>query len=257
MKYQRISLILRCLTPLFCFAGILLLQNIYLNKITSKDKTEVDYTQEEQSIKVVLDLQKNLPSFGFDNLIANWNFLNFIQYYGDTEARDKIGYSLTPNFFETIVDRDPRFVQASLILSTANSIYAARPDKTITFMNRVVQSISPETSPISPYVWIYKGVDEILYLGDIKAAQNSYDMASQWFGIQGNEYMSVQTRETANFLATNPDAKKAQIGAWATILSTNLDKKTQQYALDKIRSLGADVFISPEGKLQIRMPETK
>lgn len=211
MKNQRFLLVLRYLTPLFCFAGILLLQNIYLNKITSKDKTEVDYTQEEQSIKVVLDLQKNLHSFGFDNLLANWNFLNFIQYNGDTEARDKIGYSLTPDFFETIVDRDPRFVQAYLILSTANSIYAARPDKTVPLLNRVIQSISPETSTLAPYVWIYKGVDEILFLGDIKAAQNSYDTASKWFGIQGNEYMSVQTRETAKFLATNPDAKKHKL----------------------------------------------
>ncbi|NJQ97629.1 MAG: hypothetical protein HC784_08240 [Hydrococcus sp. CSU_1_8] len=70
MKNQRFLLVLRYLTPLFCFAGILLLQNIYLNKITSKDKTEVDYTQEEQSIKVVLDLQKNLHSFGFDNFTS-------------------------------------------------------------------------------------------------------------------------------------------------------------------------------------------
>jgi hypothetical protein len=257
MKQQRIFLILRYLTPLFCFAGILLLQNLYLNKITSKNKTEVDYSQEEQAIKVVLDLQKNLPSFGFDNVIANWNFLNFIQYYGDTEARDKIGYSLTPDFFETMVDRDPRFVQAYLILSTANSIYAARPDKTVTLLNRVVQSLSPETSPLSSYVWVYKGVDEILYLGDLKAAQNSYDTASKWFNAQGNEYMSVQTRETAKFLATNPDPKQAQIGAWATILSTTQEKRTQQIALDKIRSLGADVFISPDGKLQIRVPEAK
>jgi hypothetical protein len=257
MKNQRISLILRYLTPLFCFAGVLLLQNIYLNKITSKNKTEVDYTQEEQSIEVVLNLQKNLPSFGFDNLIANWNFLNFIQYYGDTEARDKIGYSLTPDYFETIVDRDPRFVQAYLILSTANSIYAARPDKTVPLLNRVVRSLSPETSPLAPYVWIYKGVDEILYLGNIKAAQNSYETASKWFSIQGNEYMSVQTRGTATFLATNPDPKKAQVGAWATILSTTQEKRTQQYALDKIRSLGAEVFVSPDGKLQIRMPEAK
>lgn len=257
MKQQRISLILRYLTPLFCFAGILLLQNLYLNKITSKNKTEVDYTQEEQAIQVVLDLQKNLPSFGFDNLIANWNFLNFIQYYGDTEARDKIGYSLTPDFFEKMVDRDPRFVQAYLILSTANSIYAARPDKTVPLLNRVVQSISPETSTLAPFVWIYKGVDEILFLGDLKAAQNSYDMASKWFGIQKNEYMTNRTRETVQFLATNPDPKKAQIGAWTTILSTTQEKRTQQYALDKIRSLGAEVFVSPEGKLQIRMPEAK
>jgi hypothetical protein len=257
MKQQRISLILRSLIPLFGFVGVLFLQNIYLNKITSKNKTNIDYSQEEQSIQVVLDLQKNLPSFGFDNVIANWNFLNFIQYYGDTEARDKIGYSLTPNFFEAMVDRDPRFVQAHLIISTANSIYAARPDKTVTLLNRVVQSLSPETSTLAPYVWIYKGVDEILFLGDLKAAQNSYDTASKWFNAQGNEYMSVQTRETAKFLATNPDPKQAQIGAWVTILSTNLDKRTQQIALDKIRSLGADVFISPEGKLQIRVPEAK
>lgn len=255
MKQQRISLILCYLTPLFCFAGSLLLQNIYLNKIISKNKAEIDYTQEEKSIKVVLDLQKNLPSFGFDNLIANWNFLNYIQYFGDEPARKKTGYSLVTDFFEAIITRDPRFIQAHLQLSTANSIYAGRPDKTVTFMNQILQSVSPETSPLAPYVWIYKGVDEILFIGDLKAAQNSYHMASQWFGIQKNEFMSIQTLETAKFLATNPKVKKAQLGAWATILTTNPDLKTRQYALDKIKELGGHVTVTQDGKLNIKLPE--
>ena len=37
---------------------------------------------------------KNLPSFGFDNLIADWTFLKFLQYFGDDEARDVTGYDL-------------------------------------------------------------------------------------------------------------------------------------------------------------------
>jgi hypothetical protein len=258
MKNKQLVLRFRSLIPcVFFFAGIFFLQTIHLNKISHKNKEKEIFSQEEQSIKVFLDVEKNIPSFGFDNIIANWNFLNYIQYFGDEPAREKTGYSLIPEFFENIVNRDPLFIQAYLQLSTANSIYAARPDRTVALMNRVLQSISPETSPLAPFIWIYKGVDEILFLGDLKTARHSYEMASKWASIQGNEFMANRTRETVQFLASNPDSKKAQISAWVTILTTTPDQKTQQYALDKIKSLGAEVTIAPEGKLQIKMPEAR
>jgi hypothetical protein len=253
MKNQRINLAFRFLIPLLLLTGVLSLQNSKISQIASQDKT--DYLKEENSTRAILNLQKNLPAFGFHNLVADWNFLGYIQYFGDGKAREQTGYSLIPDFFEIMSERDPHFIQAYLQMSTANSIYAARPDKTVEFMNKILRSLSPETSPLSPYVWIYKGVDEILYLGNLKAAQNSYEMASKWASIQGNKYMADQTAATAQFLASNPNPKKAQISAWATILTTTPDQKTQRYALDKMRSLGAEVFITPQGQLQIKIPE--
>lgn len=254
MKNNKLLLLLRYLTPLFCLAGIIYLQTSHIK--TKQSQTGEDALKEEQSTQVFLNLQKNMPSFGFNNLIADWNFLGFIQYFGDGKAREQTGYSLIPNFFEIMVDRDPRFIQAYLQMSTANSIYSGRPDKTVTFMNRVLESVSPKTFPLSIYIWIYKGVDEILFLGDLKAARHSYQMASNWASIQGNEFMANQTRATAEYLATNPDPRKAQVSAWMTILTTTPDQKTQQYTIDKIKSLGAEISVTPEGKLQVITPSS-
>lgn len=145
------------------FGRSFFLQKLHLDKIISKNQVNIDSVQEEQSTKIWLVTQKNIPSFGFDNLIADWNFLNYIQYFGDEPAREKTGYSLVTDFFEEIVNRDPRFIQAYLQLSTANSIYAGRPDKTVTFLNQILQFISPETSSLASFIWIYKGIDEILF----------------------------------------------------------------------------------------------
>ena len=252
-KKNPLPLIKSYITPIFCLVGIIFLQNLHLNKVNAAKIA--NYSREEQSAKVILDAQKNMPSFGFKNLVANWNFLKFIQYFGDGEARQQTGYSLIPDYFEIMVKQDPRFIKAYISLSSANSIYAAQPDKSVTLMNEVLKSISPDISPLAHYIWIYKGVDEILFLGDLKAAQHSYEMAAKWASLQGEEVTAARARETAQFLANNPDSKKAQISAWTTILSNARDEKTQQRAIEEIKALGAQIKITPQGEMQIKLPE--
>jgi hypothetical protein len=72
-----------------------------------------------------------MPSFGYNNIIANWVYLNFVQYFGDDEVRAKTGYSLSPEYFEVILGRDPRFIPAYLSLSTSTSMYAGMPERSI------------------------------------------------------------------------------------------------------------------------------
>lgn len=230
-------------------AGILALQSQRLERMTSRQ--EVDYVQEEQFKKLTLDLQKKIPAFGFDNLIADWNFLQYVQYFGDNPAREETGYGLVPDFFEIMVDRDPRFVPAYLQLSTASSVFAGRPDRTVILMDRVLDSISPTISPLAPYIWIYKGVDEILFLGNLKAARHSYQMAADWAQLQGEEALVASTSSMAEFLATNPDSRQVQIAAWAQILFGAADPKTRQHAIQQIQALEAEVRVTPDGRIEI------
>ena len=254
MKITKIISRLGYLTPLVSLALVVFLQGRHLAHLQNNPK--VNYAREEQSLKFALDVQRKLPSFGFSNLIADWTFLRYVQYYGDGVARQVTGYSLIPDFFETMVSTDPRFVKAYLSLSTANSIFAGRPDKTVPLMNRVIKAISPKTSPLAYYIWIYKGFDEILFLGDIKAAQKSYEMASKWASIAGAKVAAANTQSTARFLASNPDTKTAQIAAWAMILSTVPDEKTKEYASAKIKELGGEVMINSSGQIQVKMPNS-
>jgi hypothetical protein len=240
------------LTPLLSLALVVGLQQRHLAQLKINQK--VDYAREEQSIKLALDLQRKLPLFGFENAIADWTFLKYVQYHGDGEARKVTGYKLIPEFFEIMVSTDPRFVEAYLSLSTANSLFAGRPDKTVEFMNRVLRTVSPKTSPLAHFIWIYKGVDEILFMGDMKAAQHSYEMAAKWASIAGEETVAARNRETAKFLASNPDSRTARIAAWAMILTTTNDQQTKEYASQKIKELGGDIIVTAPGKLQIKMP---
>jgi hypothetical protein len=245
----------------FLLMGLALIGVFYLQegRFEQRKKVEGDsFFIEEKSVKTFLDIQGKMPSFGFDNVVADWNFLQFIQYFGDTNAREKTGYSLIPEFFEIMVKKDPRFTRAYLILSPSNSLYAIEPEITVDLLKKVLQKVSPQTDPLASFVWIYKGVDEMLFLGDTKAAENSYRMAANWVLIShGKSGQKVAQRllETAQFLAKNPDSRKARISAWTTVLSGAIDEQTQQRAIKEIRSLGGQVKVTFQGKLEITFPE--
>jgi hypothetical protein len=87
--------------------------------------------QEAQQEALRLKMLKTIPSFGFDNLIADWTFLKFLQYFGDDEARDVTGYNLSEDYFDIVTQRDPRWADIYLFLSTAISFYQGKPETAV------------------------------------------------------------------------------------------------------------------------------
>ncbi|PHV62816.1 hypothetical protein [Cyanobacterium aponinum] len=238
--------------------GIFYLQNSYTSRYIKNELNKVNYVQEEEKLKASLTLQKRFPTFGFNNLLADWQYLQFIQYFGDTTAREKTGYSLVTDYFELISKYDPHFVDAYFILSTANSIYAGQPEKTVALLNKILPNISPKISPDAMFLWIYKGVDEILFLGNIEEAKKSYAKSADWALARGDKdgkIIAERSLETVKFLEGNPDSKKAQVSAWATVLNTAFDDKTREIAIDKIRALGGKVNIDDNGNVNVTLPE--
>ena len=243
---MRYKLFLSFSLPIFLFGGIIFLQKQYLKY--QQIAENINYHSEQETTKSALIFQQKMPNLGFDNIFADWTFLNFIQYFGDEKARLKTGYPLIPNYFEAIVQSDPRFVQALLSLSSANSIYAGSPNKTIAFLNEALKTITPETSPLAHYLWLYKGVDEMIFLGDLKAARQSFLMAEKWAKQAKEEITVKRTQEIILFLDTNPDTKKAKIAGWSMVLNNAIDKRTQKYAIDQLRELGIKINVEPIGK---------
>ncbi|HIK38188.1 MAG: hypothetical protein NZ901_10860 [Geminocystis sp.] len=233
-------------------------QQQYAAKHLENSRGNVDYFLEEKKIKMALLLRKKMPTFGYNNILADWYYLRFIQYFGDSPAREKTGYSAVADYFELISDYDPRFVDAYLILSTANSIYAGQAPATVKFLNKVLANISPEISPYAPYLWIYKGVDEMLFLGDIKAAKHSYEMAAKWALARGDEVgkeIAKRSLETAAFLGKNPDSRKARAGAWYTIFKNVFDEETKEKARLEVEKVGGKIVVLPDGSTQLQLPE--
>lgn len=242
-----------------CTMGIVILQNSEIKNQTLKS-TKDEYFKAETQEKLSLKLFQKVPSLGFQNLLADWLYLKFIQYFGDSEAREKIGYSLSPEFFSQVVDRDPRFIDAIAKLDTATSIFNGNPQKSVDLLTKSLNQIPPQllVTGIRPYyIWVYKGINELLFLGDPEAAKKSYTMARNWtekYTDQPSKRIASRTAETIKFLEKNPKSKIPQIGAWSTILSNNPDPRTVKRAIQEISKLGGQVTISPDGKLMVRVP---
>ena len=244
------------LISVLCLVGIILIQNNQIKNINPNQNNL--YEQEDTLAKLTLKSQKNLPNLGFANLWADWNYLKFIQYYGDPLARKATGYDLIPQFFKIIVDNDPRFIRAMMVLSPANSLSAASPQITVDLLNQVLQKISPQVDPLTPFIWSYKGIDEMLFLGQNKAAQHSHEMAAKWAlktTDPNRQFVAQRNQATADFLARNPNSKKARVMAWTLILSEAINEDTQATAIKQIKGLGGKVSFDSAGKIKIDFPE--
>ncbi len=245
---------------LLCVLGVGALQVPQLQKIRSHQKTATPQTLEREihSEKLRLNLLQQMPTFGFDNLTADWVFLNFLQYFGDDEARGKTGYGLSPEYFEVILARDPRFLEAYLFLSTSTSLYAAMPERSVALMEKGLKSLSPTAPQKSYYIWRYKGIDELLFLGNALAAKQSFEMAAKWasfYSDESSKQIEAISRRTSEFIARNPKSKLAQIAAWTMVLNNKVDNRTRAIAIRRIEALGGQVSITPQGIVQVRPPK--
>lgn len=251
------STIMAIAVAILCGGGIAALQLPQLNEIRSAGEllTPQQAQRNVELERVQLSLLQRLPSLGFDNVIANWTLINFFIYIGDEVARPYTGYQLSPEYFKIIIDRDPRFVEAYFFMSSGVSLYAGRPDITVELTEQGLQYITPTIPPKSYYVWRYKGIDELLFLGDSQAAQKSFETAAEWARLYNDEEsqtVAAVSQQTANFLANNPVSQRAQIDAWALIFNATGDRQTRQVARQRIQELGGDIRSTPEGGVQIR-----
>ncbi|QYX31757.1 hypothetical protein [Sphaerospermopsis torques-reginae] len=240
------------LVAIFCILGISLSQYPRLQKLlNSKQDMSVEALEKEQQKQALsLGLLQKIPTFGYDNLISNWVYIDFLQYFGDDEVRDKIGYSLSPEFFGIILKHDPKFREAYLALSVSSSLYAGMPERAIKLMDKNLKSLSPKLPEKSYYIWRYKGTDELLFLGDSQAASKSFFKAAEW----ASEYDDPESKNvvslsqaTAKFLERNPDSKYARIASWSMVLQNNVDEKTRNRAIKEIENLGGKIAIDNQG----------
>ncbi|MBC6433985.1 hypothetical protein FM036_26440 [Nostoc sp. HG1] len=242
-----------------CILGVGLIQFPQLQKlINSKESASLEVLEKEiKSESIRLNFLQKMPSFGYDNFIADLVYLNFLQYFGDDQVRDKTGYSLSPEYFEVIIERDPRFLAVYQSLSISTSLYAAMPERAIALSEKGLKSLSPWIPEKSYYVWRYKGIDELLFLGNAQAAQKSFATAANWasnFSDAESQLIANSSQKTAEFLSRNPNSKYAQISTWAMVLNNQVDQRTQKRAIKEIEALGGKVITTTEGANKILFP---
>jgi hypothetical protein len=208
-----------CLSTLV--VSLINIQQGKLNMLKADNRSlSLETLQRETKIKSSsLAVWKQMPAFGFKNLIADFAFL-----------------------------------------SAVGSMYIAQPEKSIALMNQGFQKITPQAPQNSYYLWRMKGVDELLFLNNSQAAQQSLQKSADWARIVGDEEglrVAAISQKTADTLAKNPNSKEAQFGGWSLVLSNAVDLKAKRIAVRKLRELGGKVYLDENGQIKIDKPPKK
>ncbi|AFY73199.1 hypothetical protein Syn7502_01089 [Synechococcus sp. PCC 7502] len=221
-----------------------------------------------QQEKARLKFLNQLPpkGFGFNNIIADLTFLGFLQYFGDDVARlkNKTGYVLSPDYFDVIISRDPRHIYAYLFMSNSVTLFAAQPHRAITLYEQGLPFIIPEKQYDAYTVWRRRAIDELLFLGDSAAARKSYLKAAEWAdratfppdALPETKFVAAYSRASAEFLRQDPNSSAARISAWGSVLTSAVDQKTFQIAVNELDKLGMLVQTDAQGRLQL-VPKSK
>ena len=252
------------ITPLIALLTAMLVVNLQWSKfektkaLNEETQNKAFYLQEEKQIAAQAALLKKIPTLGYDNLVANWAFLNFVQYFGDDKARRATGYRVNPDFFETIVDLDPRFLGMYPYLSSSVTLFSGNPTKSVELLEQGIAEIPEIMQPDAYFLWQSKAADELLFLGNPNAAQSSYEKAYEWASLSDNpdiQAIAIRSKQTAHFLAPNPDSRNAQISSWFNILASAIDDQTRALAISQIQRLGGTVEVDSQGGIQIDFPD--
>ncbi|MBD2329454.1 hypothetical protein [Alkalinema sp. FACHB-956] len=207
-----------------------------------------------------LEVLQRSPTFGFDNLMADWVFLNFLQYDGDEEARTKLGYELAPQFFDLVTRWDPRFVESYLFLSGTLSYRLGKPELAVDYMTRGTDALQPDQHPQAFLPWRFKALDQLLLLGDVPGSIVSHDRAGDW-ALQSTDpeirKVGPLMKQTAAFLQTDPDSRMVRLWGWSSVFEqaeATRDRSTQERARQDLLKIGAEERKDPEGRTYFVLP---
>ncbi len=202
--------------------------------------------QEQQDIWQMQSL-KNLPKqgFGFNNLLADWAFLRFLQYAGDDPARAETGFTASPNFFDVITQRDPRFREPYLFASGTIAYELGQPERSMAILQRGIDAADPTLQPGAHRLWVMRGVDHLLLLNHPAETIQSYEKAAEWADLSpdpADHAEAKRYRRTAQFLTADPDSTPVRYWAWSTIFAQAMatrNPKTQERARQELLAMGA------------------
>jgi hypothetical protein len=261
MQVQR--LIQQTIAPAIALGCAVTIAHLQFAQVTAAEQnakqgvTKAEALREEAQYKTTMALLKKLPSSSYDHLIANYAFLNVVQYFGDEEARPQTGYSATPDFFEVVVQRDPLFLDTYSYLSAMVTLYGGQPQKTVNLISQGLAAIPDSKKADAYFLWQYKAQDELLFLGKPQAARQSYEQAAAWASrSQEPELQQIARRsqQTARFLAKNPNSRTAQASAWSNIFTNAIDQRTRTFAARQIEALGGRISVTDDGLLSVQLP---
>jgi tetratricopeptide (TPR) repeat protein len=186
--------------------------------------------------------------FGMDNLVADWYWLQYVQYFGDGVARKKTNFDYCDDYLELITALDPKFVKAYAAASYAVAGMQDNPDKALQILARGIK-LNPATEGSWELYRNYAGV-AFLYKKDLPTAAKYFAKAADAPGAP-----EVFRSFAAAFYNRMNDKERA-VSLWVQYYreapTQELKDKTKKNLIDLgvwFREWGADASIPAKTKI--------
>ncbi len=171
-------------------------------------------------------------SFGFRSVLADYYWLEFLQYFGDTAARKLTGYGANTAYLRLVATLDPQFVAAYAAGGFAIAEAQQQPERALHFME---QGITLNKAKHLPMMWElyhrYAGV-AFLYKKDYRTAAHYFEQAMQQPGAP----IALQAFAAAFYRASN-DWERA-IPLWIDVYSSAPTLDNRERARTQLRRMG-------------------
>lgn len=195
-----------------------------------------------------------LFSLGFDQLLADVYWLAFIQYIGDTAARQADRSEQAEKYLDLVTLLDPKFVQAYWFAAFVVGQEQQKPDVAERIINRGI-----EFNQDNWYLPFIAGVNQYLYAHNEESAARFYRMAAKfpdapkWLGRQADILQAkipslIKEVNTWNSIYTSSKdklvrdrARERLAHAWIKVFRLSPSEKIRQKAIDELQKMGIEV----------------
>ena len=184
-----------------------------------------------------------LISLGFDQLLADFLWLQFIQYIGDTTNRLIDKSRLAAPMLDAITTLDPHFVRAYFFVATVIGGDQHDPQLADRLLNRGIQANSNDW-----YIPFIAGVNQYLFAHDELPAAKYYQMAAKF--PDAPSWLSGQ----AVILKAHIPSFIKSINVWQKVFDSAEDPNVKQRARDELCALWVHVrdHAPPKSSVRIR-----
>lgn len=180
-------------------------------------------------------LPKPPIALGFSNLIADWQWLQYVQYFGDQQARKQSGYGQSEEALEQIAVLNPQFV---FVYAQANYAVAEamdQPENAVQFLLEGARKNSGRQDTLGmPGTWyLYRLAASIVF-----RHFNDYERSAQLFALAAAEpgAPAVIKENAAYFFYAASDRERA-IRLWKEFYQEAPTAQMRRAARDKLASL--------------------
>jgi hypothetical protein len=181
-------------------------------------------------------------SLGYDRLLADYYWLEFVQYVGDTVPRERDRYAQASRYIDLIVTLDPQLVQAYYFAAFIIGKEQNRPKEAAEFIERGMRANQDNW-----YLPFLAGVNQYLYAHNEEEASRYYRLASTY--PKAPTWLARQ----ADILKAKIPSSIKEINIWDGLYTSAKDSESKEKARAKLYSLWQAVYKSaPTEKIQKR-----